>query len=635
LIGPILLIAVLFRPAAAAAPPPGYAEELLARARSEAIARERGWLTLLHYKRGVSDARGDFFLSPKGSRDPEAELEADLLAFFEPSLAAEGGETSGGDAPKWSITQHPQCRYPARFFYLKQRLRIDPSRLPDQPCPRFEQWKAALAPDSVTLVFADAFINNPASMYGHTFLRLRRKDRAPSLLDYTINFAGNPDTDNGALYAVKGIFGLFPGTYTTQPYYMKLQEYSNIEARDLWEYDLALSTPAVAQLIRHAWEMGGTSFPYYFFSENCSYQLLTLLDAADPSLRLADRFGFGTIPGDTVRAALDRSGLVSARRYRPSHIREMLARRAALDERETALAARVARFDASARPALAALPPARQAAVLDSAYDYLRYRTGFSDLPDPRSAASERGLLVARGKLGVPPSEARPPEPPPLEAGHDTARAGLGAGVSSHGIFQELAFRAALHDLAADPRGYQETSQLEMGEIRLRFDDRDKKPYLERAALVDILSLSPWDPWVRKPSWRVSSGVEQAKELGKAPVDSMIYDTSAGFGLAWEPALPLRPLVFAFAEAGGGLGPALAQGWRLGAGGSAGLLLRPLPWWRLLTEATYRDFWQRSPRQERLKLTSSWTLGRDLEARVVLDRRTPDTEAGGYFLLYF
>src|SRR5262249_13315921 len=150
------------------------------------------------------------------------------------------------------------CRFPARYAWLSSRLGFEAPRR----CPRFEEWREAISAEGVTLVFADSFLNNPASMYGHTFLRLKRRaaGAGEDLLDYTINFAGTPDTDNGVLYAVRGIYGAFPGKYSTMPYYMKVQEYNNLESRDLWEYELNFSSAQVEQLLRHAWEMGSTYF---------------------------------------------------------------------------------------------------------------------------------------------------------------------------------------------------------------------------------------------------------------------------------------------------------------------------------------------------------------------------------------
>jgi hypothetical protein len=37
-----------------------------------------------------------------------------------------------------------------------------------------------------------------------------------------------------------------------------------------------------AGLLMHAWELGNASFDYFFFKENCSYHLLSLLEYADP-----------------------------------------------------------------------------------------------------------------------------------------------------------------------------------------------------------------------------------------------------------------------------------------------------------------------------------------------------------------
>ena len=48
------------------------------------------------------------------------------------------------------------------------------------------------------------------------------------------------DTDNGLLFAVYGLIGRFPAGFSVMPYYLKVQEYTNMESRDLWEYRLRL-----------------------------------------------------------------------------------------------------------------------------------------------------------------------------------------------------------------------------------------------------------------------------------------------------------------------------------------------------------------------------------------------------------
>src|SRR5262249_47537065 len=154
--------------------------------------------------------------------------------------------------------------------------------LPEQDCPRFDEWRETIGAKGATLLFSSAYLNSPASMYGHTFLRLDRQREAygsaPSLLDYTINFGADPWTTNGILYAILGLTGGFDGKFSTMPYYMKVQEYNNLEHRDIWEYHLNLDERQVARLLMHAWELGSTTFDYFFLTENCSYQLLTLIE---------------------------------------------------------------------------------------------------------------------------------------------------------------------------------------------------------------------------------------------------------------------------------------------------------------------------------------------------------------------
>ncbi|HAU15905.1 MAG TPA: hypothetical protein DCS92_19455, partial [Gammaproteobacteria bacterium] len=95
------------------------------------------------------------------------------------------------------------------------------------------------------------------------------------------------------------------------------KEYSRIENRDLWEYNLNLTPAETRTMISHLWELRDVIFDYYFFDENCSYRLLELLEVARPGTSLRDEFGARAIPIDTVRAVID-GGFVASVTYRPS-----------------------------------------------------------------------------------------------------------------------------------------------------------------------------------------------------------------------------------------------------------------------------------------------------------------------------
>jgi hypothetical protein len=561
--------------------------DLIDAAHARHLADDRYWHLLLHYRRATlggskSEADGPgFFLAKNGKHDPRAELDATLAAFFDP-------------VPADPEVQHPQCRFPARYAWLKDQLGFDASRLPERPCERFATWRSRLDAESVTMLFAAAYLDNPASMYGHTFLRLNRSGHREGerLLDYTVNFAAVTDTRSGIVFAIRGLTGSYEGRFSTAPFYVKVQEYNNFQSRDLWEYTLTLSREQIDRLVRHLWEMGTTYFDYYFLSENCSYQLLPLLDVADPSLHLADHASHWVVPVDTIRILRSRPGLVSTVRYRPSHVSQMLDRRARLVPDEVAAATAVAeRADDAAFARVEGFPEARRAPILDSAHDYFRYREGFYlDQPD-EVRLRERRILLSRSRLGGSSISSDPPLPDASpEAGHFTGRVGLGVGFTKDSRFEELSIRLALHDLAEEDTGYIPDSHLEMGHLRLRYDHDRNKLFVDRLAIIDIVSLSPWDRWIRRASWKVGLGLDLATELDCVAEECLYAGLNTGRGIAVSTAIWRRETWYALAEADLGVGGVFHDRYRLGGGATAGLLFQASSWWRVHFEGTHTRY---------------------------------------------
>jgi hypothetical protein len=141
-------------------------EQLLLRADREALYEDPTWLALLHYETEWVPPRArsavmtpSFFLSPQGNRDPRAELQATLRGFFDPGAVVRDDE-------------HPQCAFIARRHWLAQRLGFGAKDLPYVECPGYERWRSGLDAHGLTLIFPEAFMNNPASMFGHTLLRV-------------------------------------------------------------------------------------------------------------------------------------------------------------------------------------------------------------------------------------------------------------------------------------------------------------------------------------------------------------------------------------------------------------------------------------------------------------------------------
>ena len=307
-------------------------EQVFAQATQLNIQESRAWKKLLHYEPGTFGSvysqvdSTNFFLSKNGHKNLTDELKATIEAFLSVDLKAEE-------------STRPQCRFPARALFLKKSL--PQVKWSVVSCESYEKYHGALKGVSASLVFSSYYLNNPSSAFGHTFLRINKapaaNGRRYELLDYGVNYAANVDTNNVLIYGVKGMFGMFPGTFTNVPYYYKVREYNNAESRDLWEYELDITPEEVDMLIAHLWELGPTYIEYWYLTENCSYHMFTILEAAAPRLDLTSKLKKWVIPSDTVRVIWNEPGVVKSVFYRPSIRAEFFERVQGLSENEVRL----------------------------------------------------------------------------------------------------------------------------------------------------------------------------------------------------------------------------------------------------------------------------------------------------------
>ena len=601
---------------------------LLSQAQEKNLAEHPYWHRLLHYRRNLlgsyqSEIDGEnFFLSKDGRRRSDAELKATLTAFFEP-------------VPADSEKEHPQCRYPARAAWLREQLNF-PENIPKPECSRFQAWRSKLDPEAVSLVFTSYYMNNPASMYGHTFLRLHRRGayRNNPLLDYTVNFAAATDTQNGILFAALGLTGGFRGMFSTLPYYMKVQEYNNMESRDLWEYQLTLDASSIERLEQHLWELGHTSMAYFFLNKNCSYQLLPLLEVADPSLRLTDGFKTKAIPLDTLHRILRQPGLVTGYQLRPSHLRKMVTSRSLLAKDEQRLAQGFyERPWENLELHLERLPEPRRRMTLNAAYDYLKYQSGFKRQQPKEVKDAERRILLLQNAFSAAskdspmsasdtPLENTPAPAEPPHVGHDTGRLGLSFGVTRDSSFEEISLRPAIHDMEALQTGYVAGSQLEMFHLKTRYDNKLGKAWLEDFTLLEVKSLTAWEPWVKPPSWRLKAGFSSAHDLEAPPHHRQYFGLSGGTGVAFRNPADSRGTAYGLIEFDSGVGGIFNKHYRIGIGGTAGLLFNP---WRPM-KLHFTGTYVRYPAGDissvnKLRLVNAFSISRDLEIRVSLERQ--------------
>jgi Domain of unknown function (DUF4105) len=406
------------------------------------------------------------------------------------------------------------------------------------------------------LIFPAAYMNNPSSMFGHTLLRFDRagQDERARLLSYAVNYGATVDDDNGLWFAIHGLTGGYPGTYSVMPYHQLVRKYSDYENRDIWEYQLNLTAAEVRRLLEHLWELQGNYADYYFFDENCSYQLLFLLDVARPGLALTDRFGVYAIPVDTVRTVIDQPGLLDRAVFRPSSRTRIEHRLRALSEPERALVRRLAGGQLSAdAPELQALQAPRRAAVLELAADFVTYRLRTGEQSRDQAAALAWRLLAARSRIAAPASFPAAPAPAVRpDQGHESARAALGIGARDGRLFQTVRLRPGYHRLTDPEAGYLPGAEIDFLDLELRRYAGDRAPILDSLTAVDIRSLAPRNELFKPASWRLGGGLERfrasdddekgelvaalwagagpAEDLGRGALGSMMLEAKLGSG---------------------------------------------------------------------------------------------------------
>ncbi len=558
----------------------GYLDTLLKTAQEKHLSEDRYWNIILHYKPHgsgrvslVDDPK--FFLAVDGKTDPQAELEATLMSFFKQEH--EGVEPTC-------------CRFPARYAWLKERLSIDESKLPAAVCTKFEETLSLINPQSAVLIFPAAHGNGPASMFGHTLIRIDGNSRN-DLLSYAVNYAAVTTDRNGFIYAYKGIFGYYRGYYSVLPYYQKVGEYNEIEHRDIWEYELNLSKEEVRRMVMHIWELKDIYSNYYFFDENCSFDLLFLLEAARPSVHLTDAFWgkakFWVIPSDTVRIIREQ-GLVSSVKYRQSQSKRIHAIASRMESTHRDLAQDIVDQKISPRSITEMdIDPKEKVRILDLAAELLQYQFARKQLEKDEYVHRFLPTLQARSTLGPQDGDdsvvAVPVSP---DAGHLPGKVGIGGGYRTDSFFTELSWRPAYHDLLDQDDGYIEGAQINFMDIRGRYYFREDALILQRLRFIDIISISPRDAFFKPVSWKVNTGLD--REIMYDGQEQLVYRLNPGGGFAYKTGY--LGIFYVFLETDLIMNDKLHDKFAAGIGTSAGCLKNITDWWKINLSAAWTSY---------------------------------------------
>ncbi len=548
------------------------AKQLLAlwreQAKTKNLAQHTTWRRLLYFsdeKKGFFGKNKDtstvddasFFLSANGREDSGAELDAMLVAFAD-EMTNTTNKPKANNAAQTGNSKSALCRFPARAKWLSDTLAIDKSAM-QVTCPELTAWMQKLAPEQLSIMFAQEHLDNPLSAFAHTLLRIDSKASVvdPSQIHhaYALNDTVDGDTeDNFVLYATKSMTGGYSNLIEIDPYPEKLAKYLQDDERDAWTYRLDLMAEEVQQIILHVWETKDLKLPYYFTSDNCASEILRLIDVVRPQQHLLSQLPYAVIPSDVVQL-LNKEGFLASTNYTPADSTLRQAQWNKVKQQRDQLG-----YHNSAKQTLNEIKSAPLNTV---------------------SSMSADGQTLLNHQIAV--SDTNPLNRHPLQMGH----IGIGQRGDKHGDnnYIDLGVRAGYHDTLDRPSGFPQFFDLEGAAATLRlYDTNNDKPsqpksvILQNLTLIKGRSFNPVNSAKKGKTWgasieatRVNDGSQQ--DGTDHLVGSLGYESgwSWAFGTLSTGTGEIAPqLCYTFLSGTAQTGRGINKGFRVGAGVNAG-----------------------------------------------------------------
>lgn len=542
----------------------------------------------MHFNNGRSEIDDkSFFLSTNGHIDPKAELEATIDALI--------NETRFDD-------NSTACRFPARKAYLQEQLKI--KEFPQVTCSEYDIVIKKLDPTSTTIVFPAAHINSPASMFGHTFLRINSSYNS-KLLSYAVNYAAeaDPTKENGVVFAIKGLFGGYFGKYSLSPYYEKLKEYRDTESRDVWEYNLNFSKDETIRMFRHIWELNGTNSYYYFITENCSYSILWFLESGRPSINLRKHFTFQVLPLETVHAAASEN-IIDSKSYRASKRSKLLKYEELLLDKYIKIPRAIVENNLNIDSIISddTIDTNQKQYIFEAAIEYLEYSYKRSEMNKDEYIALFHLLSKSRASLGMSKEILFKTPPNPID-GHRAIRASMGFGLREGEQLSYIGYRPSYHDLEDSNYGFLRGTQIEFLNLELSYN-KDKEFNIEDATIISIISIAQRSEFIDSFSWRTKFGFD--RNLKKDNKANFIATLGGGFSWGNDVGyiyMMVDPFTYIRPKASGGIG------------GSLGLIIDKSKHMNTNIELTSRIYTD-STTQNLVNFSQNFRLSQNLELKL-------------------
>ncbi|MBU1657827.1 DUF4105 domain-containing protein, partial [bacterium] len=298
------------------------------------------------------------------------------------------------------------------------------------------------------------------------------------------------------------------------------------EQRDIWEYDLDLDEKEVLNMVRHIWELNGTQSRYYFFTENCSYNMLWLIELARPSIHLREYFNYQVIPLETVHAT-KLEGIISNTNYRASKRSILLKYEKLIHPLYLHMPRELVNKKIILEDILnnEHMDIQQKRYILEAATEFLEYSFSKNDMNKEDylelfyTISKKRAELGQGQKLNI--------EIPhnPINS-HRAIKTTLSLGERNNETLGFLGIRPAYHDLEDSGYGFLRATQIEF--LNLLFSYKENEVKVENATIISIVSLAQRSEFFDSFSWRTKFGWDNDYVNNKTN-----FISTVGFGYSW------------------------------------------------------------------------------------------------------
>lgn len=446
------------------------------------IASTPTWQALIHWDGKTHHINDKNFLLSQKSFSPKQELIATLNYLY----------TENPDAV---------CRFPARYVFLQKELHLPTLNL--DICDELKEFQNKAPIDQLHLVFASENLSQPSSMMGHVLLKVSGMNAQNIHVEHAISFYTNIDGFNIPKIIYTSMISGKQGYFSLSPYKEKLERYSEIENRNVWEYEIDTNN-FTRQLIQyHFFELKQTNLTYFFGDYNCA--TLTQFVLAITTNKTPESLFFGVTPTDVVKqtkndGAIKSTSLIAATKW---HIRMLEDSVAPKTKKQITASILNNRYEDIAKIE----NEQNRFIALQLAEDYKNLqkknnKIDYQQADDLQNIINENRNNTPSFDIDL--SDYKDPTKSPADS-----QLAMGGFRYFDDDYVTVNILPASHKLEDDNSQYFGETELTLGEISIASSLKNGSAFLNRFTLYGVKSLMPRDQFAGGLSGKFSIGMEQ------------------------------------------------------------------------------------------------------------------------------